>query len=482
MRIYLFIYFGSTIISILCTSIIIRFARRAGIFDAPDIRKVHSRPVPRIGGAAIFVSVMSIIIPVFMVEYFCGTVRLPAGSGVVFLLSSASLIFLVGLIDDIRGLRARTKLLAQVTAALVVCSGGIRINSVTIVDSWVVNFGWLSWPVTVFWIVGLTNAVNLTDGLDGLAGGICAAACLVITILSFLFGLPVMTVIMLSMLGGLSGFLLFNFNPAKIFMGDSGSLFLGFTIASASIMCATKTGTIVGLAMPVLALGIPVFDTFFSMVRRFLERRSVFSPDRSHFHHRLLALGLRQHHAVLVAYGLTLSAAGLGMFMLVTRNTQTIVVFAGILLLLALVFRAVGAVRLRQIIAGLKKKYEIAHQTRKEIENFEQIELYFRDARMFDQWWQAVCFAADKMGFVRGLLPITNRDGTKRMLTWERGGQNIAMTDVVRSTLSIADRRIGLPLNLEVQVQANGSLESAGRRLTLFGRLIEEYGVANLPN
>ena len=285
---------------------------------------------------------------------------------------------------------------------------------------------------------------------------------------------------MLALLGSLSGFLFFNFEPARIFMGDSGSLFLGFTIASASVLCAARTETIVGLALPALALGIPIFDTVFSMLRRFVERRSLFAPDCSHFHHRLLALGLRQRHVVLTVYAVTLIAAGLGMFMLFTRKTETVIVFACILLLLVLAFRLVGSVRLCETVAALKRKRSISNQKKQEIQSFENLELHFRRAEIFDQWWQAVCFAADKMDFVRGLLPLTRRDGTERTLVWEKHEQDVATDDIVKMTVPIRDRRDGPRLKLEVQVRANGSLESAARRLTLFGRLIEQYSIANL--
>lgn len=480
MNIFLSAYLGSTILSIISTSIIIRFAQRSNIMDTPDIRKIHSKPVPRVGGVAIFVSVIGIIIPVLFLTDVNSDTPLLAGSKTVFLLLAVSLIFLVGLVDDILGLRAKIKLSVQVVAALIVCGVGIRINSVTITDSLIVHFGWFSWPITVFWIVGLTNAVNLIDGLDGLAAGICAAACGVITILTLLFGMPVMTIIMLSLLGALTGFLFFNFNPAKVFMGDSGSLFLGFTIASSSILCASKTETIVGLALPVLALGIPVFDTLFSMLQRFLDRRSILSPDRSHFHHRLLALGLHQRHVVIIAYGLTLFAAGLGMFMLLTRNVQTIVVFTCILLLLIIVFRSIGSIGLKETIVNIRQKSTTSNQKKQEKENFEKAVLYFQQARKFDEWWQAVCLAADKMDFLSSLLPLTNRDGTKRTLCWEKNNNNIDTDEIVKMTVPIHDRRASSALNLEVRVHANGSLESAGRRLTLFGRLLEEYSVAKL--
>ncbi len=253
MKILLLVYLGSALLSVISTLVIIYLARRTNIMDLPDIRKVHTRPVPRIGGAAIFLSTIAVIIPVLLLTDTGGDNPALAGTKGLLLLSAICLILIVGLVDDIRGVRARTKLLAQIIASLIVCAVGIRIDSVTVTDSLIIRFGWLCWPVTVFWIVGLTNAVNLTDGLDGLAAGICAAACGVIAILTLHFGMPVMMLIMLSLLGALTGFLFFNFNPARVFMGDSGSLFLGFTIAASSVLCYSKTEAIVGLALPVLA-------------------------------------------------------------------------------------------------------------------------------------------------------------------------------------------------------------------------------------
>jgi len=480
MKTYLCVYFGSTVLALITTPIVICVARRLNIIDNPDMRKVHSKPVPRIGGVAIFVSMMGLIIPVLFLRNAIGDSFRLIQSKIVALFLAAGFVFLVGLVDDVKGLRVRAKFLAQLLAALIVCYAGIRIDFITLTESLVVNFGWLSWPITIFWIVGISNAINFIDGLDGLAAGICTATCGVIAILGLYFGSPVMTIMMLSLMGALSGFLFFNFNPAKIFMGDCGSLFLGFIIASSSVLCAAKAETLVGLALPALTLGIPIFDTLLSMLRRFLERRSVFAPDRSHFHHRLLAAGFRQRHAVIVAYALTLLAAGLGMFMMVTRNGQTIIIFVCILFLLALTFRVVGSVQLGEVIASLKRKHSISNEKKQEIEDFEKIELHFRHAKIFDEWWRAVCFAADEMDFASGFLPLENRDGTKRNLVWEKGNADMAADELVKMTLPVHDRRAGPALNLEVQVHANGSLESAGRRLTLFSRLVEEYSVANL--
>jgi len=482
MKTYSFVYLGSLLLALLFTPILIYIARALKIYDSSDARKVHDSAIPRIGGAAIFLSVTMLVIAVLFLDNNIGKAFHRLQGQVVTLLAAGTSIFLTGLVDDLRGLRARHKLLVQVAAAAAMCLAGVRIDSLNVANLFTLHLGWLSFPVTVFWIVAITNAVNLIDGLDGLAAGISAITCVVIAIFSFSTGQPLMAVLMLALLGSLCGFLFFNFNPARIFMGDCGSMFLGFVLASASVMCATKSGTIVALALPALALGLPIFDTAFSLLRRYLRRRGIMSPDRSHLHHILLDMGLHHRHVVISMYVLTALTAGLGMFMMLTRNAGAVIIFFCILLLLVLVFRAVGAVAFRETITALKRKRAISHQVKQEIENFEKVEFHFRQAKVFDQWWQAVCFAADKMGFVRGLLPLINRDGTKRTLAWEKNAEDIGIDNIVKMSLPIRDRRAGSPLNLEVQVRANGSLESAGRRIALFGRLIEEYSVANLPN
>ena len=480
MKTYIAVYLGSAILATVITPVVIRIAEKFCIVDIPGVRKVHSKPIPRIGGLAIFLSMIGLVIPVLLLPNIVGETFRLIQPKIVTLLGAAGFMFLTGLVDDIRGLRVRTKFIAQIGAAYIVYLAGIRIEAIPVVDQLTLELGQFSCLFTIIWIVGITNAINLSDGLDGLAAGISAIACGVIAVLAVYNGDIVMAVLMLALLGSLTGFLLYNFEPAKIFMGDSGSMFLGFLMASASILSATKTETIVGLALPVLALGIPIFDTVFSMLRRFLERRSLFAPDRNHFHHRLLALGLRQRHVVITAYLVTLLVAGLGMFMLVTRDAQTIVVFMCTLLLLVLAFHVVGSVRLRETMVGLKRKYVISNQKKQEIENFENIELHFRQAKIFEQWWKAICFAADKMDFVSGSLPIIQRDGTQKTLVWEKEGGEIAGEDTVRMIIPIRDRRIGPSLRLEVQVHSNGSLESAGRRLALFNRLLEQHSVANL--
>jgi len=373
MKTYLSVYLGSAILALAITPVVIWLARRLSIVDVPGARHVHTKPTSHIGGVAISLSMMCPTIAVLFLSNVIGDAFQDILPKLIVLLSAAGFIFFVGLIDDIKtkGLRARIKFLAQMAAAIAVCAVGIRIKSVAVTDWLTFDFGWFSWPLTIFWIVGITNAVNLSDGLDGLAAGISAVACGVIAVFAIYSGQVVMAVLMLALLGSLSGFLFFNFNPAKIFLGDCGSLFLGFMIASSSVLSLTKSSALVGLALPVLALGIPIFDTLFSMLRRFLERRSMSAPDRRHFHHRLLDLGLKQRHVVITIYVVTLLSASLGMFMMVTSDANSLIVIFCILLLLLLIFRVVGSVRLQEIIAGLQKKYAVRHQVQEEIKSFE---------------------------------------------------------------------------------------------------------------
>jgi len=311
MQTYLCVYMGAVFVALAITPAVIALARRVDAVDRPGVRTVHTTPIPRIGGVAIFVSAISLILPVLFLDNRIGDAFREAHFQVSVLLAAATLIFIVGFIDDLRGLPARVKLAVELVAATVLCAVGVRVSALEITDGYLLQLGQWGAPLTILWIVGITNVVNLSDGLDGLAAGVSAVACAVIAIFAIYSENLVMAVFMLALLGGLSGFLFYNFNPARIFMGDCGSLFVGFTIASASAMCLTKSSALVGLALPVLALGIPIFDAFFAILRRFLERRSLFAPDRSHFHHRLIDLGLKQRHAVLAIYFCTCVATGL---------------------------------------------------------------------------------------------------------------------------------------------------------------------------
>lgn len=245
-------------------------------------------------------------------------------------------------------------------------------------------------------------------------------------------------------------------------------------------MSAAKSTTLVGLALPAVALGVPIFDTLFSIVRRFLERRSLFAPDRSHIHHRLLEMGLCQRHVVLIMYAATLLAAGFGMFMILTRDARTIIVLTSVLLLLLLLFRAVGAVRLREAFAAIRRNAAVAREAKHDRGDFEQAQLLLREAHLFDAWWRAVCLAAGQLAFSRLSLPVINRDGTARTLLWRHPRPELGRDETLRMSLPIPDRRSGPPLRLEIDVSVDGSVESGGRRAALFSRLLDEHSLASL--
>ena len=477
MTTYFAVYFGAAFLALLATPVVIGLARRVDAVDRPGVRTVHERPIPRMGGVAIFIAAMSLIVAVLFLDNAVGERFRESRPQLLTLLISATFIFLVGLIDDLRGLPARFKFGAEGAAAGALCLAGVRITEIGIPPSLIWPLGGWGCLLTLLWMVGVTNAVNLSDGLDGLAAGISAIACGVIAIFAVHNGQVMMAVFMLALAGSLSGFLVFNFNPAKVFMGDCGSLFLGFTIAATSVMCVAKSAALVGLALPALALGVPIFDTLFSMLRRFLERRSLFAPDRSHFHHRLLNLGLSQRRAVLSIYVITLIVVALGLFMMIREDLGVLIVFACLLLLLLLVFRCVGAVHLRETLTRLRDKHALTRCCKAEQRAFESLQLQFRQVHDAGQWWQAVCEAARSMDFAWLSLEHKYADGRVTTETWRAAAQPDNMSRLVMMTVPLPAGSDGARRQCEIAIWANGSLEAASRRATLFGRLLDESAV-----
>jgi UDP-GlcNAc:undecaprenyl-phosphate GlcNAc-1-phosphate transferase len=483
MKTFILTYLCSCILAVVITPIVIAVGRKLRIYDSPTARKVHTGQIPRIGGVAIFLSSTLLVMTVLFLDNAIGDRFRGIQTQIIALLCAATFIFLVGFVDDVRGgIRVRYKLMAQIAAAGVMCLVGVRIESLNFANLFTLRFGLVSFPLTILWIIGITNAVNLMDGLDGLAAGICAIACTVIAVFALVRGELVLAVMMLALVGSLSGFLFFNFNPARIFMGDCGSMFLGFMLGSTSIMCAMKSGTIVALALPAVVLGLPIFDTAFSILRRYLSRWAITSPDRGHLHHRLLDMGLRHRHVVIIMYVITALAAGLGMFMMVTRGGSTIVIFFCVILLLLLAFRVVGAIRLRETIARIKYNKAISKEAAEDARLFQEIHLVFRQTVSFKQWWQMVSDTAEKEGLSELCLTVTGRNGHKHKFTWQSNNHEKEQDEVVTVKLPISRRRFDLPMEIEAKIPINGLLESTGRRIMLFGRLIDEYSSAVLWN
>jgi UDP-GlcNAc:undecaprenyl-phosphate/decaprenyl-phosphate GlcNAc-1-phosphate transferase len=274
-------------------------------------RHIHAGTTPRIGGIALAFGWCISLLAFFALEglgadTLASAKLLPAG-----LIGGALALCLVGAIDDVRGLRVAYKLAAQVFVACFAYYSGFRIDAISLPLIGTLQMGSFALPITCLWIVGITNAVNLIDGLDGLAAGVALLAAITGFIMAVINGSPLVALALAALIGVLSGFLFYNFNPARIFMGDSGSYFLGYVLATTSLTGALqqKASTAVSLLIPTIALGLPIFDTLFSMLRRYLEKRPIFSADRGHIHHRLLELGLTHRRAVMALYGVSVAFA-----------------------------------------------------------------------------------------------------------------------------------------------------------------------------
>lgn len=317
-------------LALLVTPVVKKYAFKLGALDRPDQRKVHKRVMPRLGGLAIYLSfVAAVLLTMDITMQVCG------------ILVGGTMIVILGFVDDTRGLSPRFKLAGQIAAAAAVIPFGLEVNSLTnpFSNEMPIALGYLSIPVTVLWIVSVTNAVNLIDGLDGLAGGTTFISALTLagvvwietTTSGFLVsGQSEAVALALILAASIVGFLRYNFYPAKIFLGDSGSMYLGFSMAALSIMGMAKSATFISVIIPVVILGIPLLDTVFAIVRRYCGHRPIFQPDKEHLHHRLLQMGLSHRQAVLSIYGVNV-VLGLSAVVLTLISPKQAVIFLVIL-------------------------------------------------------------------------------------------------------------------------------------------------------
>ncbi|WP_139892142.1 glycosyltransferase family 4 protein [Bacillus sp. D386] len=312
-------------LTILITPFVIKLAHKIGATDAPNNRKVHKKVMPSMGGLAIFLSFI-ITLPIFSPE-----IARSDTFSAMFL--GAAVILILGIFDDKYELNAKVKLIGQIAAALIiVIVGDIQVNYINTPFGETIEFGFMAIPITVIWIVGITNAINLIDGLDGLAAGVSTIALLTISAMAvFRIGDIFVAMIALILAGSTLGFLKFNFFPAKIFMGDTGAMFLGFMISVLSLL-GFKNITVISLIIPIIILGVPISDTFFAMVRRFLQKKPLHAPDKSHLHHCLLRLGYSHRTTVLMIYAMA-AVFGLAAFIFSMATLWGGIFFSFILLI-----------------------------------------------------------------------------------------------------------------------------------------------------
>jgi UDP-GlcNAc:undecaprenyl-phosphate/decaprenyl-phosphate GlcNAc-1-phosphate transferase len=291
---------------------VISVSHRRKWYDIPNERKIHNEPIPRLGGIGIFFGlvVAAIAVPLLLPVVFSHPWSVTYTLRYVPVVAAFCLIHGMGLVDDFHNLHALLKFVLQILAASLVTVGGFTISTVTIPGLPVFSLGIFAYPVTVLWLVAISNAINLMDGIDGLAGGIAAISALALGIMGLLHGRPVPAVVAFSLFGAVVGFLLFNFPPARVFMGDSGSLLLGFVLAVIPLLGAPGPTSIGSMFAPATVLLVPILDTVSAIIRRAREKRAIYSPDKQHIHHKLLALDVKETSILMIIYGACIVVGG----------------------------------------------------------------------------------------------------------------------------------------------------------------------------
>lgn len=308
--------------SSLITPLVIRGAAALSLYDAPDgERRLHALPVPRLGGVAVFLGASiasALVLSVAGGMLFPGGIPEAEARQLAGILAGASLLFLIGLVDDIRDLSPGAKFAAQLLAAAIAVYGGVRIENLTLGYGEGVDVGLLAYPLVFLWIVGVTNAYNFIDGLNGLAGGIAVVACATLALVAIALGNVVALVPTLALAGAMLGFLRFNYPQGRVFLGDSGSLSVGFLLAVLSLKAAEAPGPSVLGIVPLLALFVPLLDTFLAIIRRWLRSVPLTGADARHIHHRLLALGISPERTAGILWALAAAMGAFGLLIALT--------------------------------------------------------------------------------------------------------------------------------------------------------------------
>ena len=351
------------IISMMLTPYTIRVAEKIGAVDVPkDKRRMHTREMPKFGGPAVIVGFLVSVIYLLIVMSIENSIDLftveQYGVKLIGLFLGIIIITITGIFDDTKTLKPIVKLAGQILAALTVIAFGLKIEQINIPFLYEIGLSEIfSTVLTVIWIVGITNAINLIDGLDGLSSGITLISCISLLIIFSLNESPLIAIILITaLIGALVGFLPFNFAPAKTFIGDTGSNFLGFMLAVISILGIAKTYTIAVIVLPVIVLGLPIFDVIWAIIRRIIKGKSlkaVFKADKGHLHHKLVAKGFSQKQAVLILYGIS---AAFGMFAVILFESGILKALSFLLMVIAAV--AIGYKNLFKIRSEEDLKYE----------------------------------------------------------------------------------------------------------------------------
>jgi len=384
----------SFLLALLLTPLVRNWAVRRGWVDEPgDERRVHSRPIPRLGGVAIYASFLGALgLLLLLPTSGAGVVR--TGLPLAWKLApAAALVFLTGLVDDLRGLKPWHKFAAQLVAGYAAFWVGVQINSAL---GWELP-EWLSLPVTLLWLAACSNAFNLIDGVDGLAAGAGLFATATILLGALLHGNMPLAFATVPLGGALLGFLRYNFNPASIFLGDSGSLTLGFLLGCYGVLWGQKSATMVGMTAPLMALAVPLLDTAVAIARRFLRGQKIFQADRGHIHHRLLERGLTPRRVALLLYGACGLAAGMSLLASVSHNE-----FKGLVILLFCGAAWIGLQHLGYAEFGLAGRMFLDGTLRRHLASrlaLDRFEQALGRAGTVEERWRLLTEACQELGF-----------------------------------------------------------------------------------
>lgn len=341
MRTIIVLFFSSLFFSLVLTPLVRAASLKLNLVDLPSGRKVHTTAISRMGGVAVFFSFLAATALLFFADTTLA-LDLVGDEKFYWLVAGGLIVFITGLVDDATSLNAVLKLVLQIVAASVAYYCGIRITVITVPFVEHLSTGILCYPVTILWFLLIINAVNLIDGLDGLAAGVSLLVCAILTLFAATAGNYPTAAVLAAMSGAILGFLKYNFNPASIFMGDSGSYFIGYMIAGLSLYGSIKSHTAATLFITVLALGIPLADTIIATFRRYMLGKKIFSPDRTHFHHQLLKIGFSHRNAVLVLYFSTLGLCLAAVSMVYLNDRKSAIVLLVVALTMIVGIRKLG--------------------------------------------------------------------------------------------------------------------------------------------
>ena len=408
------------VLSMLCaallTPLVRKLAHRYGALDqAHSARKIHGRPVPRLGGIAIVIAFFAPLVGLLVFESDVGALFLAEKKLVLGIFIGGVLIAGLGIYDDLRGTGAGKKFTVQFAVAGLMYGLGFRVTEIAHPFGESIHLGWVSLPFTLFWIVGIINAMNLVDGLDGLAGGVALVAVSTILVVSVHNVQPLMILFCAALAGSIVGFLFYNFNPASIFMGDTGSMFLGFVLATSSIQTGQKSSTAIAVFIPAIILAFPILDTLLAMGRRALHGRPMFHADKEHIHHRLLGLGFSHKQTVWVLYSICVFLGGVALAILYTQNQAlTLALLAGLAAVVLYGLRRLGYLRFeaRRYLSDVRRRNRILNAS------LNPVTERLRGASSEDEMWSALRELATIVQAVgvRMQLPAIRQNTTFRVL------------------------------------------------------------------